>query len=873
MKRLFIIGLSAFLIIALIAGCSNQPNANDAKAYVSFQEGSLAKALSTDVSVPAASDLYWSYDAAKTDGGNSYGAATGKALSENPGFSASAGPFSIGSWSFTLYGYADSARTVLVYEGSATAVLQSSVTVNVPVSARYVGADGLGYYIIDSITVSPSESAIFNSVTIKIEDLEGNLASSVSLDSVNGAFSQASTALDDGIYLFTYSFYDAADNLITSLSSYAVILKGRDTVISGTIDPSTASGTFDITIVADMYAKFNNYYYVLVDTPEALAATLSAAAENTSSEGTYIILDDDISDLPSIELTSPKAISFSSANVTVNLNGHTLAFQGSDGVTLSGAINLTIVDSTGSGQVKSEGTPITIASGASLTLNGGSVISSDSYAISTAGKVSIQGGMISGTSAVNVTSSHAEINVSGGKLVATDSSSKPIVGEVPSVTVGNSSVTDTEELNGIVALIPSGNETVTITLANDISGGGLVVPENRNIIFDLAGYSYTVGKPTVGSAGTETLGFQLLKGSNVEFRNGAIYNGGPCKILIQNYCNLVLDDVVVDATTSMTSSSGYGWYALSNNNGNTVIKGSTEIIADKTDDGSYQVAFDLYYWPPYYGPLSVEFDSSFTGSVTGTIEVNDSENAVLSIYGGTFAVPDAASLHNALSGIVPESGNVTLRLLENMTGKGFVVAENTAVTFDFNDYAYTISGTVGSAGTETNGFQLLKDADVTMMNGSILNSSEASAVPAKVMIQNYADLTLESMTIDGTTPAVPPSGAPYGYYVLSTNNGNISISGDTKLIANSNGEGSYYYAIPAYYWPTAGYGKVSVVFEDDFSGEVVGDISLSSDGSAAVEGNISIEINGGGLFRVPETNIDLVESFKGVGSTATVESL
>ena len=74
MKKLIIIGLTALFILGLAMGCSNDSAVNDAKAYVSFQEGGLSKALSTEVSVPGADTLYWSYDATKTDGGNSYGA-------------------------------------------------------------------------------------------------------------------------------------------------------------------------------------------------------------------------------------------------------------------------------------------------------------------------------------------------------------------------------------------------------------------------------------------------------------------------------------------------------------------------------------------------------------------------------------------------------------------------------------------------------------------------------------------------------------------------------------------------------------------------------------------------------------------------------
>ena len=68
-----------------------------------------------------------------------------------------------------------------------------------------------------------------------------------------------------------------------------------------------------------------------------------------------------------------------------------------------------------------------------------------------------------------------------------------------------------------------------------------------NIVIDLKGYTYTVTTPTVGSAGTETNGFQMLKGSNVTLKDGTISTKLSGGILLQNYCNLTLDNVSVEA--------------------------------------------------------------------------------------------------------------------------------------------------------------------------------------------------------------------------------------------------------------------------------------------------------------------------------------
>ena len=70
----------------------------------------------------------------------------------------------------------------------------------------------------------------------------------------------------------------------------------------------------------------------------------------------------------------------------------------------------------------------------------------------------------------------------------------------------------------------------------------------KNITIDLNGYSYTIGYAPVGSAGTETLGFQILRDNTVTIRNGVIAadvesieanNEKTLKMLIQNYANLL----------------------------------------------------------------------------------------------------------------------------------------------------------------------------------------------------------------------------------------------------------------------------------------------------------------------------------------------
>jgi len=166
-------------------------------------------------------------------------------------------------------------------------------------------------------------------------------------------------------------------------------------------------------------------------------------------------------------------------------------------------------------------------------------------------------------------------------------------------------------LGDAIAAVPTDGTQTTIKLLRDAEGGGVQVTAGKNIVFDLGGFTYTVGQPTVGSAGTETNGFHLLKGAVVTIQNGGFKasNYPDLKLMIQNYCDLTLNNVALDA-----SSAPQCQYVISNNNGNVLITGNTSITA-----APGQMAFDVYYWPDSY-PDGVTVTVDTTGTISGTIE-------------------------------------------------------------------------------------------------------------------------------------------------------------------------------------------------------------------------------------------------------------
>lgn len=194
-------------------------------------------------------------------------------------------------------------------------------------------------------------------------------------------------------------------------------------------------------------------------------------------------------------------------------------------------------------------------------------------------------------------------------------------------------------LGEAVAAVPKDNQPTTIKLLKTATGGGVQVKAGQNITFDLSGYTYTVGKPTVGSAGTETNGFQLLKGSTVTFKNGTIKasNYIDLSILFQNYCNLTLENLTLDLTdgTNLVC-------IISCNYGDTTVKNVNTVGV-----GSNVIAIDLMHWlnDAYRDKApTITIYNGAEDRISGKIDVycygdgadSCTEKPKLTIYGGTY---------------------------------------------------------------------------------------------------------------------------------------------------------------------------------------------------------------------------------------------
>ena len=282
-----------------------------------------------------------------------------------------------------------------------------------------------------------------------------------------------------------------------------------------------------------------------------------------------------------------------------------------------------------------------------------------------------------------------------------------------------------ETLAGAVASVTDGTAT-TITLLRDASGDGIIIASGRNITIDLNNHTYTVSGKTVGSSGTDTNGFQLLRGANVTIKDGKITSTSPkAKILIQNYCNLTLHNVVLDGRNL----AGSVPYTLSLNCGKIQITGSTSILA-KTGG----VAFDLYYWPNGGYSEGVQVTVNTTGTISGPIELTEDGTG-----------PAAAAAKNSLTiQNVRLEGTISNKLGDEYDTK--VVSVSGGV-FSKSPLSYT-DGTVVSTGGD---FYVGKQANEVMQNPAtkevtVLQAKGALTVGDGVKVINNTGKTI---TVNG----------------------------------------------------------------------------------------------------------------------------
>ena len=296
----------------------------------------------------------------------------------------------------------------------------------------------------------------------------------------------------------------------------------------------------------------------------------------------------------------------------------------------------------------------------------------------------------------------ANVAISGGTFVGFDLNVSPEGEGTSYLAPGYAPVDNGDGTYGVVAgvaqigtkayatladAVAAAQDGDTITLLSDCSGNGIVVKGDtfpNGLTIDFAGHSYTVGGKLVGSSGTASNGFQLLKGNTIVMRNGSIFgdasvagddatqwSGSPA-IMIQNYSNLTLDGMTVKGGKQTC-------YTLSNNNGDTVIKDSTIIAGQNTQVGG-PFAFDVCRYASYPSvSVTVEGNSVIDGCVDVSGAIGEGQSRQLTITGGTFSKPISVTTEPA--NIAISGGTFANEVPADYCADGYIPTQNEDGTY------------------------------------------------------------------------------------------------------------------------------------------------------------------------------------------------
>ena len=225
-------------------------------------------------------------------------------------------------------------------------------------------------------------------------------------------------------------------------------------------------------------------------------------------------------------------------------------------------------------------------------------------------------------------------------------------------------------------------------------------------------------------------------------------------------------------------------------------------------------------------------------TVDGTLTTNTAENAAVMVGGKTYETLGAA--------ITAAKAGDTIYVLKDIPeAAGIAVPSDKNFTIDFGGHAYTLKDPgAGSAGTESNGFQFLKDSTITLKNGTIRIAEGTTSI--KRIIQNYANLTLEDMHFFAEHQADGED------YALSFNNGSIIFKGDTDIVTTSDE------AIAFDVCKYSSYPSTNVTFDESYTGTINGKIVYDSTDADTHK----LTIQGNGTFGAIEAASGAAEAAK-----------
>ena len=432
------------------------------------------------------------------------------------------------------------------------------------------------------------------------------------------------------------------------------------------------------------------------------------------------------------------------ASVVTNPTEFETALENGENIILGGDITL---DGTEALVIESETTATIDLNGNSLNLNGqlievgeDATLNLVNNATSIVARNASEGVTISSTSDIIKAAEGAKINIGAGVNL------------------------ETSGANSCCIWIPNGANDVTVESAGNLkctAAGAAVISHNGNL---------TSGK------------INITGGSVIHEADVAIYIAGAATLnisgdaVIEGTTGVEIRAGKLDVTGGTITATAEEFTATANNNGTTSV-GAAVAVAQHSTNHELEVAIS---GGTFNGVMALyEEDTCDDGNVSGISmyvtggTFNGSvftENCKTAITGGEFADPTACYY-------LGTNANVTVNMEADYTGAGFKTQSGQTVALNIaSGKTYTVTAPlVGSTGTQTLGFQFLQGSTVTIGGSGTITSSEA-----KMLINNYSNLTLNGITL---APSVPNTMNGQTYYVLSNNCGEVNIEDGTTITA------------------------------------------------------------------------------------------
>lgn len=711
MKRITIVLLSVLLVASLFVSCKvevDDPMAD--LVSIRFTDDDGSKGL--NVSVPGLDEYTWYYRANKNDDDKTglKTGATGEGFVIIGGetgtgkLSEKAGPFSQGLWDFELQARDGES---IVYSGKVSAVSVNKDTTTVKVVVEPSQSEGNGYLVIPkNIPLYDAQNHVASNYEMVVSITNLVSGETVNVVDVSADSNYVKYSLKPVSYRVSLTYQGDNGTYVYGVSETVVtIYSNITTTLGGSVDENTSDITFgpDGTIVA------------------------APTEITTNAEGKK-------------EVTVAGSPADETKTTTVNFG------EASSSITKGAKLSATMYPRQAA------------AKGFSVTDGNGVVLAGIDL------KVEANGDVISNFNKAVTVSTYIGTGYDVNDLYVVyagtgdqpkDIFYNPATGIITFTTthfssfyVVNTAVVAINETQNTLyktlqEAVNAANDGDVIKLLRDASGDGVRIESGKNLTIDFNGFTYIVDGKLVGSYGTKTQGFQLLKDSNITLKNGTISSGSSCigatlvkdengknqeveipsmqaMLLVQNYCNLSLEDITLDGSKLAS-----GWYTLSNNYGNIVVTGKTNIIAPS--DG---FAFDVYYklHDSYKEGVSVSFDEGFTGAVVGKIEIS----------------------RNTKEGPSKESGYKHSLTIEagNFSEAKFIIASvdegsSIKIESDLVDSSQFVVSASGYGIVEENGYYKL--SGITHVS----NLSEIKTVDGKTASFGCGSSSSEAVVIDG----------------------------------------------------------------------------------------------------------------------------